>query len=237
LAALLNLAGDLTGAPARSLVGRLFRCALAVLHSPQYQQDHQDSLAQDWAHLPIPSDPAGFDRLVEAGDKVATLLDPSVDADQVITALVGADRVKHLGVVRRRSGGPVDSTDLAVTVSYYGAAKGDWKPRAFSDEEQAPFEWGDNTGDLYINGEVYFANVPVAVWRFELGGYPTLKKWLGYRQANRRGGHPLTLAEAHHLRSMIQRLAALLTLHQQLDQLYGAASALSLTAEDLGLRV
>jgi len=186
--------------------------------------------------LPIPSDPAGFDRLVEAGDKVATLLDPSTDADQVITALVGADRVKHLGVVRRRSGGPIDAMDLAVTVSYYGAAKGDWKPRGFSDEEQAPFEWGDNTGDLYINGEVYFANVPMAVWRFELGGYPTLKKWLGYRQANRRGGHPLTLAEVHHCRSMIQRLAALLTLHQQLDQLYGAASALSLTAEDLGLR-
>jgi len=123
-----------------------------------------------------------------------------------------------------------------VAISYYGAATGDWRARAFSDEEGASLEWGANTGDLYINGEVYFANVPVAVWRFELGGYPTLKKWLGYRQANRRGGHPLTLAEAHHLRSMIQRLAALLTLHQQLDQLYGAASALSLTVEDLGLR-
>ncbi len=236
LATDLGLSGALTDQPARELVGRLFRCALAILHSPQYQQDHQDSLAQDWAHLPIPSDPVVFDRLAEAGGKVATLLDPSADADQVITALVGADRVKHLGAVRRRSGGPVDATDLAVTVSYHGAAKGDWRPRAFSDKEEASFEWGDNTGDLYINGEVYFANVPVAVWRFELGGYPTLKKWLGYRQANRRGGHPLTLAEAHHLRSMIQRLAALLTLHQQLDQLYGAASALSLTAEDLGLR-
>jgi hypothetical protein len=123
-----------------------------------------------------------------------------------------------------------------VTVSYYGAAKGNWKPRAFSDEEDAAIEWGDHTGDLYINGEVYFANVPVAVWRFELGGYPTLKKWLGYRQTNRRGGRPLTLAEAHHLRSMIQRLAGLLTLHRHLDQLYGAASARSLTAEDLGLR-
>ena len=78
--------------------------------------------------------------------------------------------------------------------------------------------------------------MPVAVWRFELGGYPTLKKWLGYRQANRRGGHLLTLAEAHHLRSMIQRLAALLTLHQQLDQVCGAASDLALTAEELGLR-
>jgi hypothetical protein len=35
-----------------------------------------------------------------------------------------------------------------------------------------------------INGQVRFANVPAAVWRFELGGYPTVKKWLGYRQAN-----------------------------------------------------
>jgi hypothetical protein len=132
----------------------------------------QDTLAQDWAYLPIPSDPVVFERLVEAGDKVATLPDPAADADHVMTALVGADRVKHLGVVCRRSGGPVDATDLEVAGSYYGAAKGDWRPRAFSDQEEASFEWGNNTGDLYINGEVYFANVPVAVWRFELGGYP-----------------------------------------------------------------
>jgi hypothetical protein len=48
-----------------------------------------------------------------------------------------------------------------------------------------------------------------AVWGFELGGYPVLKKWLGYRQESRRGGRPLTLTEARYFRSMIQRLAAL----------------------------
>lgn len=85
-----------------------------------------------------------------------------------------------------------------------------------------------------IGAEAWKLSVSLPVVRF--GGYPTLKKWLGYRQANRRREHPLTLAEAHHFRSMIQRLAALLTLHQQLDQLYSAASVLSLTAEDLGLR-
>lgn len=44
------------------------------------------------------------------------------------------------------------------------------------------------TGDLYIEESVFFANVPEAVWKYELGGYPVLKKRLGYRQADRRGG-------------------------------------------------
>jgi len=63
-----------------------------------------------------------------------------------------------------------------------------------------------------------------------------LKKWLGYRHIDRREGHPLTLAEVNHFRSMIQRLAALVALRAQLDEAYEAAAADAFTAEDLGLR-
>ena len=71
------------------------------------------------------------------------------------------------------------------------------KPRAFGVDD-APLEasgegvWGERTGDLYINDDVFFAHVPEAVWTYQLGGYPVLKKWLGYRQADRRDGSPLT---------------------------------------------
>ncbi len=78
--------------------------------------------------------------------------------------------------------------------------------------------------------------MPANVWSHELGGYPVLKKWLGYRHADRRGGRPLTLAEAEHFRSMVQRLAALLVLAPALDAAYEAASAECFTAEELGLR-
>ena len=83
---------------------------------------------------------------------------------------------------------------------------------------------------------MYFANVPKAVCSYEIGGYPVLKKWLGYRQAGRRDGPPLTLAERQHFRSMIQRIAALLALHEVTDVLYERSAAAAFTAEELGVR-
>jgi len=59
-------------------------------------------------------------------------------------------------------------------------------------------QWGERTGDLFINATVYFSNVPEGVMRYELGGYAVLKKWLGYRHRDRRDGKPLTLADAQH---------------------------------------
>jgi hypothetical protein len=50
---------------------------------------------------------------------------------------------------------------------------------------------GDTTGDLYINDAVLFRHVPDRVWHYELGGYPVIKKWLGYRDRGRRPGIPL----------------------------------------------
>lgn len=77
--------------------------------------------------------------------------------------------------------------------------------------------------------------MPEAVWRYELGGYPVLKKWLGYREAKRREGKPLTLAEADHFRGMVHRVAALLAVRDELDRAYESAVADCFTADELGL--
>ncbi len=69
-----------------------------------------------------------------------------------------------------------------------------------------------------------------------MGGYPVLKKWLGYRDAKRRDGRPMTLAELDHLRTMVHRLAALLLLHDALDAAYERAAAAAFTTTDLGLK-
>jgi hypothetical protein len=82
---------------------------------------------------------------------------------------------------------------------------------------------------------VFFSNVPESVWRYELGGYPVLKKWLGYRQADRRDGEPLTAEERRWFRSIVQRIAAILALTERLDGLYSAASEDAFTAADLGI--
>jgi Type ISP C-terminal specificity domain len=88
--------------------------------------------------------------------------------------------------------------------------------------------------DLFINDTVYFRHVPERVWRYELGGYPVIKKWLGYRDRGRRPGVNLSMQEITHLRSMVHRIAAVLRLHAHLDSLYERACLDCFSAEELG---
>ena len=77
--------------------------------------------------------------------------------------------------------------------------------------------------------------MPEAVWIYQLGGYPVLKKWLAYRQSDRRDRRPLSPAEWRSFRSIVQHIAALLTLEPQFDQLYSDCSADAFTRTELSL--
>lgn len=228
-----NLAGHRRDADARKLAGTLLRVALAILHAPAYQLDHRSALSADWAHLPIPKDIELLQRLAESGELLARLLDANRDAGDNVIGVLGEERTARLAKLQKQDGSAVRPEDLLVTVNYWGGAKGRWVERPFAAEEEPFDEWGSRTGDLYIADEVFFANVPEAVWKYELGGYPVLKKWLGYRQANRRDGRPLSPEERRWFRSIVQRIAALLTLNAQLNELYSAASEDAFTAEEL----
>jgi hypothetical protein len=232
-----GLKGERRDEAARALVGKLFRVVFAILHAPRYQAEHKSALSADWAHLPMPKDIRLFDRLVAAGEQVTRLLDADRDAGNVIKAVVGADRARALGPLKRADAKQVRPDDLKITVTYWGGGKGRWKPRAFMAEELPAVEfgdaWGERTGDLFVNEHAYFANVPEEVWNYQLGGYPVLKKWLGYRQADRRDGKPLTDDECRWFRQVIQRIAALLALGPSLNALYQDAAANAFTAEEL----
>jgi hypothetical protein len=232
-----GLAGERRDDGARAFVGRLFRAAFAVLHTPSYQAEHKSALSADWAHLPIPKDVQLFERLVVAGEQVTRLLDAGCDAGDVIKAIIGADRTRTLGALKRRDGKQIRPEDLKVMVTYWGGGKGRWKPRPFIAEELPADEyseaWGERTGDLFLNDDAYFANVPELVWTYQLGGYPVLKKWLGYRQADRRDGEPLTDVERRWFRQVVQRIAALLALGPALDGLYQDAAPTAFTAAEL----
>lgn len=161
-------------------------------------------------------------------------------AKEVDEAFVGYCKRTEGEAFRRRKTNTyepvVAQQDLVVSIAYFGAARGKWTERSYAAAELQNTAWGETTGDLYINDDIYFANIPNAVWRYELGGYPVLKKWLGYRQGNRRDGRPLTLDERQHFRFMIQRLAALLALHDTASALYEKAAAAAFSAEELGVR-
>jgi hypothetical protein len=226
------LKGDLKGQAAKVFCRALFRYCAAIAHSPKYESDHKDSLLQGWPHIPVAKDRAQFENVVGLGDRLALLLDPLSDPTSIIKALVGKD-AKTLAVVRRVGGGPVKQSDLLVDYSYYGAATGRWDERPPADSEPLRPGWGDATGDLYLNDNVLLANVPREIWRYELGGYPVLKKWLGYRQAGRRNNAPLSLVELDDLRSIVLRVAALLALRPALDAAYEEATSGPWSVEEL----
>lgn len=166
---------------------------------------------------------------------VTRLLDANRDANDVIKTVIGQERTAALGPLRRIDDGHLGPADLKITVSYWGGSRGRWEPRSYTLAE-APLDlWGERTGDLYINDTAFFANVPEAVWTYQLGGYPVLKKWLGYRQADRRDGRALTDDERRFFRQVIQRIAALLALGSNLDPLYQEAAANAFTATELGI--
>lgn len=235
-----DLAGERSDDDARAFAGKLFRVAFAILHAPTYQAEHKSALSSDWAHLPIPKDAKLLEKLCNAGEQVARLLDADRDARDVVEAVLTAERAKRLGQLRRKDGKPITADDLKVTVTYWGGGKGKWIPRPFKDEElpdaAAGDIWGDRTGDLFLNDEAHFAHVPETVWLYQLGGYPVLKKWLGYRQADRNKGKPLSDDERRWLRQMIQRIAALHALSPSLDALYQDVVANSFTAAELNVR-
>jgi hypothetical protein len=125
--------------------------------------------------------------------------------------------------------------DLGLHLHRRCSAQGGWREKEPLEDKAIAPALGGSIGDLWLNDRVSLKNVPERVWRYELGGYPVIKKWLGYRDEKRRSGRGLTLGELNHLRSMVHRIAALLLLHDRLDSAYEKAIVAPFTAEELGL--
>ena len=83
---------------------------------------------------------------------------------------------------------------------------------------------GATTFDVFMNPDVYWQNVPANVWRYKLGGYQVIKKWLSYRD-RRVLGRPPNDEEIGYVQEMARRIAAILLLGPELDANYAAAKA------------
>ncbi len=66
---------------------------------------------------------------------------------------------------------------------------------------------GQTTFDIYLNGNACWRNVPGAVWRYRLGGYQVLKKWLSYREHTILD-RPFRPEEVQHFTDTARRIAA-----------------------------
>ncbi len=186
----------------------LFHHILAVLHDPNYREANADALRMDWPRIPLPGWPlpgsAGIlpasdatnalAQSVARGRELAALLDPDTPVPGVTTGTL-RPKVAAIAVPATVDGRNMIGDDFALTAGWghYGTGdavmpgQGRVVERDYTADERtalgdAPGVLGQTTFDIYLNGNAYWRNVPAAVWRYKLGGYQVLKKWLSYRE-------------------------------------------------------
>jgi predicted helicase len=71
---------------------------------------------------------------------------------------------------------------------------------------------GAPNGRVLINASQYFAGVPEDVWRFEIGGYQVLEKWLKDRK-----GRTLTYEDLDHYRLVVGGLVETIRIMREID--------------------
>ena len=204
----------------------LFHYVLAVLHDPAYREANAGALRMEWPRIPLPGWPdGGNDAVAKAlarsaarGRELAGLLDPETPVPGVTEGDLRPE-IAAIAVPATTDGRNMTGDDFALTAGWghFGVGQavmpgqGRACERSYSPDERAALSsllaerdrgWdipalGATTFDIYLNGRAFWRNVPAAVWRYKLGGYQVLKKWLSYRE---RGilDRPLTLDEIQH---------------------------------------
>ena len=215
----------------------LFHHVLAVLHDPAYREANAGALRMGWPRIPLPGWPKGdaegaaaaLARSAARGRQLAALLDPRVPVPGVTQGPLRPE-MKAIAVPTTTDGGNMAAEDFAVMAGWGHFGKGDAVmpgqgrvvERPFTPEERsAMVAWhatlsplgplGDTTLDVYLNDRAFWRNVPLPVWRYKLGGYQVLKKWLSYRE---RGvlGRALRVEEVLYFAEVGRRIGGILGL-------------------------
>ena len=211
----------------------LFHHVLAVLHDPAYRQANAGALRMDWPRIPLPGWPKGaaenaaaLARSAARGRQLAALLDCEAPVPGVTQAPLRPE-MAIIAVPATTHGRNMASEDFAVTAGWGHFGKGDAVmpgqgrvvERPLTPEEHSAMAGGHDTLpltgqttlDIYLNDHAFWRNVPLPVWRYKLGGYQVLKKWLSYREQGVLG-RPLLAEEVLHFAGVARRVAGILGL-------------------------
>ena len=159
----------------------------------------------EWPRIPLPGWPDGnasetaetLARSAARGRELAALLDPDTPVPSVTTGTLRPD-IATIAIPATVDGRNMTGDDFALTAGWGHHGTGDAvmpgqghivERDYTADERAAPVGapgrsplHGNTTFDVYLNGNAYWRNVPAAAWRYKLGGYQVLKKWLSYRE-------------------------------------------------------
>ena len=215
-------------------VADLFHHVLATLHDPAYRDANAGALRVEWPRIPLPGWPDGnteaaaekLARSAAHGRKLAALLDPETPVPGVTRSPLRPE-IAAIAVPCTVGERNMTGEDFAVTAGWGHSGAGDAVmpgrgravERSYTPEESAAMVdaadvLGDTTLDVYLNGEAFWRNVPVAIWDYRLGGYQVLKKWLSYRE-QKVLGRRLRAEEVQHFADAARRIGALLVAQAQ----------------------
>lgn len=210
-----------------------------ALLATAYRIENSPALMRDWPRIPLPLSIADLEASARLGERALGLLDPG----KPLGAAPG------LGSLTATTGPALDpSADLAVTAHWGITGKGGicmpstgkLTERLYtSDERIAITEHAESLGmsaqaaiallgetcfDVYLNDVAYWRCVPANVWRYTIGGYQVIKKWLSYRERALLG-RDLKPEEARYVTEMVRRIAALVLMQPELDANYERVKA------------
>ena len=211
---------NLTGAAQRYLdrmganIEDLFHHVLATLHDPAYREANAGALRMEWPRIPLPDTAQDLAESAARGRELAALLDPE-------TPVPPRPDLKAIAVPETTVGRNMAGTDFALTAGWghIGAGgavmpgQGRVTERAFTPEEREALGdalpiLGPTTFDVYLNTRALWCNIPTNVWRYKLGGYQVLKKWLSYRERSILG-RDLMPEEVQNFTGAARRISAL----------------------------
>ncbi|HYN35800.1 MAG TPA: type ISP restriction/modification enzyme, partial [Actinomycetota bacterium] len=184
------------------------------------------------------------------GDLIAKVFDTTRPIDGVTQ---GPLSPPFIGIARLTKEGDESfqpKTDLEVRAEWGHRTKegimprqGRVKQRDFSAEELdqlesegfSPDVLGATTFDVFLNDQMYWANVPEDVWNFMVGGYQVLKKWLSYREFDVMG-RPLHPSEADEVSQIARRITLFILARPKLNANYDEVQQASYTWSELSDR-
>ena len=226
---------NLSGAAQRYLehlganVEDLFHHVLATLHDPAYRAANSGALQMGWPRITLPGWPEGdadgaataLARSAARGLALARLLDPDAPVPGVTQGTLRSE-IAAIAVPATVDGRNMAGDDFALTAGWGHFGQGDAVMpgqgrivgRSYTSGERVSMgdtasTLGSTTFDIHLNRRVWWRNVPADVWRYKLGGYQVLKKWLSYREHDILG-RPLQPEEVQYFTDTARRIAAIL---------------------------
>jgi len=227
-------------ADSNSASGLVWMHVLATGYSLRYLADNGNGIAGDWPRVPIPSTEAVLRDSARLGVRIARLLNPDVVPE--------AGMLRAVAVLSSSVGSTLTDTDLGVTAQWglrqragvVTPSKGKLTERDYTADERAAIAahaeslgmsvdqaialLGQTCFDVYLNDVAYWRCVPANVWRYTIGGYQVIKKWLSYRERALLG-RDLKPEEARYVTEMVRRIAALVLMQPELDANYERVKA------------